>query len=93
VTEAMWKGRPVVASRVGGIASQIISGETGLLIGPHDFSGFGDAVCGLLEDPRRAAEMGRKAKLSAREHFLPDRHLTQWAALIAGLIESRTPPL
>ena len=40
VVEAMWKHRPVVASRVGGIVDQIVDGEHGLLIDdPHDLEG------------------------------------------------------
>jgi trehalose synthase len=39
VAEAMWKGRPVVASRVGGIREQIVEGDTGLLVEPRDLPG------------------------------------------------------
>ena len=44
VAEAMWKARPVVASRVGGIREQIVEGDTGLLVEPRDLPGFADAV-------------------------------------------------
>ena len=55
VAEAMWKARPVVASRIGGIQSQIIDGETGVLLDdPRDLEAFGRAVTGLLADPERA---------------------------------------
>src|SRR5688500_8282599 len=62
VAEAMWKSRPVVASAVGGIQDQIIDGENGVLVDPHDLQAFGVAVTELLEDPRRAAGLGRKAQ-------------------------------
>ncbi len=56
VSEAMWKGKAVVASRVGGIQDQVEDGETGLLIDdPHDLQAFGDAVVGLLGDRERTA--------------------------------------
>ena len=43
VTEAMWKGRPVVASRVGGIQDQITDGRDGLLVDdPHDLEEFAE---------------------------------------------------
>ncbi|HEX4430043.1 MAG TPA: glycosyltransferase [Frankiaceae bacterium] len=91
VTEAMWKGCPVVATRVGGIESQIVSGENGILVDdPHDLAGVADAICTLLEDPHAAAEMGQRAQQSVSEHFLPDRHLEQWADLVLRLL--RTDP-
>src|SRR5215207_10696060 len=51
VAEGMWKGRPVVASRVGGIQDQVVDGETGLLVDPGDLAAFGRAVRRLLDDP------------------------------------------
>ena len=49
VAEAMWKGRPVVASRVGGIDEQIINGESGVLLDdPRDLRAFGRAIAELL---------------------------------------------
>jgi trehalose synthase len=91
VTEAMWKGCPVVATRVGGIEAQIVSGVSGILVDdPHDLAAVGDAVVGLLEDPQAAAEMGQRAQKSVSEHFLPDRHLEQWANLVLRLL--RTDP-
>ena len=55
VSEAMWKGRPVVGSAVGGIQDQIRDGVDGLLVGdPHDLEAFADAVRTLLGDNERA---------------------------------------
>ena len=54
VAEAMWKARPVVASGIGGIQSQIIDGESGILLDdPRDLRAFGEAVTGLLLDSER----------------------------------------
>jgi trehalose synthase len=87
----MWKGCPVVATRVGGIEAQIVSGDTGILVDdPHDLAAVGDAICGLLDDPQAAAEMGQRAQKSVSERFLPDRHLEQWANLVLRLL--RTDP-
>ncbi len=87
VTEAMWKGRPVVATDVGGIAAQITSGETGVLIeDPRDLAAFGTAVSGLLLDPERAARIGERGRQRVNEHFLPDRHLQEWAALVLRML-------
>jgi trehalose synthase len=62
VAEAMWKARPVLASRVGGIQDQIRHGHSGLLLeDPSDLVGFGRAVQALLTDPDRAQRMGEAA--------------------------------
>jgi trehalose synthase len=86
VAEAMWKGRPVVGSAVGGIVDQIVSGETGWLIDdPHDLSGFAAALSSLLSDPHEAARMGDRGRHRAEELFLGDRHLEQWANVFTHL--------
>lgn len=86
VAEAMWKGRPVVASRIGGIQDQIEHGSSGLLVDdPTDFAAFGAAVAELLLDPKHAASMGTKAKERVRDNFLGARHLAQYLDLIKEL--------
>ena len=89
VAEAMWKGRPVVASAVGGIVDQIIDGETGLLVqDPRDLESFGAAIQRLLGDPLEAGRLGRNARSHVERHFLGDRHLLDYCALIAELVEA-----
>ncbi|HEY7732817.1 MAG TPA: glycosyltransferase [Gaiellaceae bacterium] len=89
VAEAMWKSRPVVASAVGGIADQIVDGESGVLLDdPSDLGAFGAAVARLLADPAEARRLGRNARRRVRERFLPDRHLIQYAKLLADLAEA-----
>lgn len=75
VTEAMWKGRPVVASRIGGIPSQIEDGITGFLAAPDDIATFAEKVTLLLQHPKDAEEMGKKGKESVRGKFLITRML------------------
>jgi trehalose synthase len=78
VAEAMWKARPVVASRIGGIQDQIVDGETGLLLDdPLDLAAYGAAVRSLLDDPARAEAMGHEAKERVRDRFLGTRTLIQ----------------
>jgi trehalose synthase len=91
VAEAMWKARPVVASRVGGIQEQIVQGETGLLVEPHDLAGFADAVTELLADQPRARAMGERAREAVRELFLGPRHLRQYVDLIERLVGAAAP--
>ena len=89
VAEAMWKGRPVVGSRVGGIQDQIESGQSGVLIAdPHDLSAYGEAVTRLLTDADYAQEMGSAAKQRVRDHFLGPYSLMRYYGLIERLTSS-----
>ena len=66
VAEAMWKSRPIVASAVGGIVDQIVSGAHGLLVtDPRDLASFGTAVEMLLRDRTEAARLGANARARA----------------------------
>jgi trehalose synthase len=90
VAEAMWKARPMVASRVGGIEDQVENGRSGLLIDdPRDLQGFGRAVISLLSDERQARTLGSAARLRIARHFLAPRHLMQQAGLIRELLEKK----
>ena len=86
VTEAMWKRRPVIASRVGGHQDQIEDGISGVLLDdPRDLAACGGAVADLLLDPDGARRLGDAAQQRVRERFLPDRYLSQWAELLVTL--------
>ncbi len=86
VTEAMWKGRPVVASAVGGIQDQIADGVHGLLLqDPLDAKALGIALGRILEDGDYAARLGRNAQQRVRDDYLVVRHLLQHAELIERL--------
>jgi trehalose synthase len=86
VTEAMWKGRPVVASAVGGIRDQIEDGVSGVLLqDPTDLRAFADVLCDLLCDPERARALGDAARERVREHFLGIDHLLKYAKLFERL--------
>jgi len=86
VAEAMYKGRPVIGSRVGGIQDQIQDGETGLLVDAEDLRGFGDAVTRVLDDQDFARRLGEKAHARASEEYLADRYLVRWMDLIERTI-------
>jgi trehalose synthase len=87
VTEAMWKARPVVASRVGGIQDQIVHGESGLLLDdPSDLPAFAAALARVLRDEALATSLGGAARERVRERFLGVRHLLQYGVLIDGLL-------
>jgi trehalose synthase len=87
VTEPMWKGRPVVASRVGGISDQIVDGESGLLLDePTDLDAFARACVRVLTDDELAGRLGRAARERVRDRFLGDRHLVQYVELFSELL-------
>ncbi len=73
VYEAMSCGRPVVASRVGGIPELVADGDTGLLVPRDDPAALASAVTLLLADPDRRAHLGRAARARAAARFAPDR--------------------
>ena len=86
VTEAMWKGKPVIASGVGGITDQVSDGHTGVLLkDPDDLDAFGTAVVALLDAPDRAADLGAAGKANVTDHFLHDRHLRQYFETLGSL--------
>ena len=88
VAEAMWKARPVVGSKIGGIQDQIRDGVTGVLLDdPRDLAEFGRKVTKLLKDDELARRLGRQAQLEVRDQFLGPRHLLQYVDLVASLFD------
>ena len=83
VTEALWKARPLVASRVGGIPMQVASGG-GILIDTIPEAAAAGAK--LLKDPEFAHEMGRRGKEHVRQHYLTPRQLRDNLKLFARLL-------
>jgi trehalose synthase len=83
VSEALWKGRPTIGGRVGGIVAQIEHGVTGWLVDtPADCA---EACLEILEDPAGARERGRRGKEVVRRRFLTPRLLRDWLALFNKL--------
>ena len=83
VAEAMWKGRPVIGSNVGGIKLQIHDGETGYLV--EDVEGCAKRIVDLLEDKEHAAEIGYQARIFVKERFLSMRDIADHLALFQKL--------
>jgi trehalose synthase len=86
VTEALWKGKPVVASNVGGIAHQIADGENGFLREPDDMQGFIDAVMELMKSPELGTALGKKGRETVREKFLLTRLLSDYLDLLNDIM-------
>ena len=83
VTEALWKTRPVVAGRVGGIVDQIQDGESGYLV--ETVEDCAAATGRILDDPVGARAMALRGKEHVRRHFLTPRLLRDWLALFNEL--------
>ncbi len=83
VTEAMWKGKPVVGGAVGGIRRQIIQDTTGFLV--HSVEGTAFRIRQLLTNPGLAHRLGEQARRYVRGSFLLPSYLKQWIlALLAA---------
>lgn len=79
--ETAQQGRPIVASRVEGLAEVVVDGETGLLVPPGDVEALAGAVAALLADPDRGERLGANARAREAEHFSWERHLDAYEAL------------
>jgi len=83
VTEAMWKGRPVIGSRVGGIQDQIEHGVDGLLIdNPRDPDAFAAALSRVLLDRPFAERLGSTARQTVLDRRLALADLSLYATLL-----------
>ena len=89
VSEAMWKGRPVVASRSAASASRSRTDAPACSSNPATCERFGERVSGLLGDPHGAERMGAAAQTRVRDLFLGPRHLGQYVELLERVIARR----
>ena len=81
--EAMWKGKPVVASLAGGLSTQVITDVTGYTV--TSVEGAALRIRQLLEDPDLVGRLGGAAREYVRRSFLITRHLGDYLALLASL--------
>jgi len=83
VTEAMWKGKPVIGGDTGGIKLQVINHHTGFRVNTPE--GAALRIRYLLHHREILSAMGRKARQFVRENFLITRHLRDYLTLMVGL--------
>jgi trehalose synthase len=88
ITEALWKTRPTVAGRVGGIVRQIEDGETGWLV--DSSAECAEACIEVLRDPAEARLRALKGKEYVRRNFLMPRLLRDWLVLFNRLLGNDT---
>ncbi len=83
VSEALWKKKPVVASAVGGIPTQVIHKQTGLLA--HSVEGTAYQIRFLLSHPEIAAKLGESGHEHVKENFLITQKLKRYLTLFLAL--------
>jgi glycosyltransferase involved in cell wall biosynthesis len=82
--EALALGRPVVATRMGGLPEIVDDGETGRLVPPGDSPALATAIARLWEEPQLTAAMGRRAHAVAAARFTLERQTEQLIDLYAS---------
>lgn len=90
--EAMALGRPVIATRVGGVYRVIRDGETGLLVPPSDSAQLAQRILELLNDPERARRIGEAARLEVQQEFRVDQMVERTAAVYREVLQIAPPP-
>ncbi len=83
VTEAIWKGRPLIGGAVGGIPLQVEDGETGFLV--SSVEECAQRCLEILADPGLGKRLGRAGKEAVRKQFLTPRLLRDWLTLFEQL--------
>jgi trehalose synthase len=91
VTEALWKGKPTIASAVGGIPNQIIHKLTGILV--HSVDGCAYQIRYLLTHPEFARRLGESGREHVKENFLMTTNVKRWLLLFRILAGKRAASL
>jgi len=84
VIEAMAAGKPVIASRIGGMAELLEDGEDGFYVEPADVDGLAEQIGRVVSDPKLRARVGARARRSVLERFTTERQHARLVAAFAG---------
>lgn len=87
--EAMSLGRPVIATRVGGVYRVVRDGDTGLLVPPSDSARLAERIIELLDNPAWARQIGAAARLEVQQEFRVDQ-MVQRTADVYRVVVQRT---
>lgn len=83
VTEALWKGKPVIGGNTGGIRHQVFDYHTGFLVNTPE--GAANRIRYLLQGEEKAKELGQRGRLFVKENFMITRHLRDYLILMTTL--------
>lgn len=89
VLEGMVAGKPVVATRGGGVPEIVVDGETGILVPMGDSTAMAEAIIRLLGDPERAQAMGEAGRQRALTEFTIDKTARQIEAVYDQILRTR----
>lgn len=92
VSEALWKGTPVVGTNVGGIPLQIEDGKNGYLVEPTDITATADRITRLLDDDALKRQLGERGRETVRERFLLPRLVVDYLGLLSDVSRSSVGP-
>jgi len=87
--EAMALGRPVIATKVGGIPSFILDGINGILVPPQNPEILADRILDLLDHPSKRQELGLRARRTVTDHFSADRMNAEYYRVYRNFFEGR----
>ena len=85
VSEALWKGTPVIGGNIGGIPNQIINGKNGYLV--NNIDECANRTIELLKNDKSRKEMGEFGREFVRENFLITRHLLDYIKLLKRVMK------
>lgn len=86
ITEAMWKGRVVIARNSAGARTQIKNGQNGFLV--SNVEEMAEKIVWAIENPKLTEEIGRKAHLTVKEKFLMPRLLRDYLKAFKQLVST-----
>jgi len=85
LVESFASGRPVVASRIGGMTEVVADGEDGFLVSPGDVDALRERLLWMVTHPGQALEMGLSGRAKVEDQFSPERHYEKLMAVYKKL--------
>lgn len=87
--EAMVAGKPVIATKVGGVPELVVHGETGILVPPEDVDALANAIKDLLNDTSKAQKLGEAARTQVEKHFTISKTVEETENLYQKLLDEK----
>jgi glycosyltransferase involved in cell wall biosynthesis len=91
ILEYMAAARPVVATDVGGVREVVVNGQSGYIVAPGDDLAMAARILSLLDDPRRAREMGERGREIIEQRFSSEVQLQRAEQLYDNLLAVASP--